>query len=425
MKNYRNITVDDWNELLKRPVKDASEVERMVRPVMEAVKKEGDTALFKFTRDFDGVQLSALEVSEEEKKKAKSLVNEDLKKAIRQAKINIEAFHVVQRQEENVIETMPGVQCWRRSEAIEIVGLYVPGGTAPLFSTILMLAVPARVAGCSEIIVCTPPQKDGTIHPAILYAAECCGVHRIFKVGGSQAIAAMAYGTQTIPRVYKLFGPGNQYVAAAKQLANREGVAIDLFAGPSEVLIIADHSANPVFVATDLLAQAEHGIDSHCLLVTTSETLLEKVQSEITAQVEISPRRDILERSIGNFKLLTVSKIDEAVAFSNAYAPEHLIIATDNAVTLASGIRNAGSVFIGHLTPVSLGDYASGTNHTLPTNGTAIAQSGVSLESFLKKITFQQVSYEGLKNIAPVVQQMADAEGLSAHSDAVAVRLQQ
>jgi histidinol dehydrogenase len=423
MQVYNNTSVSDWDDFIRRPAKDIKEIEKKVQPIIDSVKKDKDLAIHKYSLELDNVTLDSLEVSQEEKNEAANLVNEDLKAAIRQAKNNIEKFHSAQREVETTIETMPGVTCWRRSVPIEKVGLYVPGGTAPLFSTVLMLATPAMVAGCMDVIICTPPQKDKTIHPAIIYAAGTCGVGRIFKIGGSQAIAAMAYGTETVPRVFKIFGPGNQYVAAAKQLVNRDGVAIDLFAGPSEVLIIADNTANPVFVATDLLAQAEHGTDSHCLLVTTSEELLSKVQSEITAQTATSPRHIILEESIKHFKLILVSDINEAVAFSNAYAPEHLIIAADNANSVAEKIYNAGSGFIGHLTPVSMGDYASGTNHTLPTKGTAVAYSGVSLDSFLKKITFQELSFEGLKNIGPIVQQMADAEQLFSHSNAISVRL--
>ncbi|MHB1179803.1 MAG: histidinol dehydrogenase, partial [Daejeonella sp.] len=346
-----------------------------------------------------------------------------LKAAIKQAKENIQKFHEAQRNPTLEMETMPGVYCWRKSLPIQKVGLYVPGGTAPLFSTVLMLAVPAKVAGCSEIVICTPPQKDQTIHPAIIYAAELSGVHRIFKIGGAQAIAAMAYGTETVPQVFKIFGPGNQYVAVAKQLVNKDGVAIDLFAGPSEVLILADHTANPVYVASDLLAQAEHGKDSHCLLVTTSKDLLDKVQIHLKKQIETNSRSEIVQASVKNFRLILVKDMNKGIAFSNLYAPEHLIIATQNARDISEKIENAGSVFIGHHTPVSVGDYASGTNHTLPTNGSAIAYSGVSLDSFIKKVTFQELTIEGLKNIGPIVKEMAKAEKLPAHSNAISVRL--
>lgn len=423
MKIYKNIHADDWGEMVKRPARDMHEIEQRVLPVLHAVKSEGDAALRKYTYEFDGVMQDALEVSQDEIIKAADLVSEDLKAAIQQAKSNIEKFHAAQREQCLEIETMPGVRCWRRSIPIQKIGLYVPGGTAPLFSTVLMLSIPAMVAGCAEIIICTPPQKDNTVHPAILYTANLCGVHKIYKVGGSQAIAAMAYGTETVPKVYKIFGPGNQYVAIAKQLVNRQGVAIDLFAGPSEVLIVADGTADPKYITIDLLAQAEHGIDSHCILVATSEELLYQVQSEISAQVMKSTRKEILQQSIQNFQLILVNDIREAIAFSNTYAPEHLIIVTANAATVAEDIYNAGSVFIGHYTPVSIGDYASGTNHTLPTNGTAVAYSGVSLDSFLKKVTFQEASLEGLQNIGPTVQLMADAERLPAHRDAIAVRL--
>lgn len=423
MQIYKNISPSDIKQLIKRPVKNAVEIEEKVEPVLRAVKQHGDQAIHQLTTKFDGVLLDELEVTSSEKQQSSQQLSEALKAAIQQAKENIETFHKAQRDTVVEIETMPGVRCWRRSVPIQKVGLYVPGGTAPLFSTVLMLAVPAMVAGCTEVVICTPPQKDKTIHPAIIYTAELCGVHRIFKIGGSQAIAAMAYGTETVPQVFKIFGPGNQYVAVAKQLVNREGVAIDLFAGPSEVLILADNTANAIFVATDMLAQAEHGIDSHCLLVTTSEGLLHDVQSEIINQAAVNPRHIILQEAIKNFRLIFVEDMNEAVAFSNVYAPEHLIIAAENARAIAENIQNAGSVFLGHLTPVSVGDYASGTNHTLPTNGSAVAYSGVSLDSFLKKITFQELSLEGLQNIGPVVKQMADAEQLPSHSNAISVRL--
>ncbi|MES2267412.1 MAG: histidinol dehydrogenase [Bacteroidota bacterium] len=423
MKVYQNLSVSDWHDLLKRPAKDVGDIEEKVLPILQAVKTGGDAALKRYTAMFDGVEIDRLAVTMKEINAASYLVEESLKKAIAKAKANIEKFHAAQREPVKTMETMPGIRCWRRSIAIEKVGLYVPGGTAPLFSTVLMLAVPAMVAGCAEVIICTPPQNDGSVHPAILYTADLCGVSKIYKVGGAQAIAAMAYGTETIPKVHKLYGPGNAFVAVAKQLVNREGVAIDLFAGPSEVLVIADESADALAVATDLLAQAEHGADSHCLLVTTSETLLGKVQEAVLTLVAKSPRRSILELSITNFSLILIKDLGEAMKFSDDYAPEHLIICTANAGMLAGQVKNAGSVFVGHLTPVSLGDYASGTNHTLPTNGTAIAFSGVSLDSFIKKVTFQEADLHGLSTIGPVVQVLAEAEGLQAHADAVSVRL--
>ncbi len=423
MQVYRNITPDEIKRLILRPGKNTIEVEQIVQPILNAVKHEKDSAIHNYTHEHDGVLLNTLEVTPDEKLQCSQLLSDDLKAAIKQAKENIQKFHEAQRNPTLEMETMPGVYCWRKSLPIQKVGLYVPGGTAPLFSTVLMLAVPAKVAGCSEIVICTPPQKDQTIHPAIIYAAELSGVHRIFKIGGAQAIAAMTYGTETVPQVFKIFGPGNQYVAVAKQLVNKDGVAIDLFAGPSEVLILADHTANPVYVASDLLAQAEHGKDSHCLLVTTSKDLLDKVQIHLKKQIETNSRSEIVQASIKNFRLILVKDMNKGIAFSNLYAPEHMIIATQNARDISEKIENAGSVFIGHHTPVSVGDYASGTNHTLPTNGSAIAYSGVSLDSFIKKVTFQELTIEGLKNIGPIVKEMAKAEELPAHSNAISVRL--
>lgn len=423
MEVYRNIKADDINQLILRPGKNNTELEQIVQAILNEVKQEKDLAIHKYNYELDGVLLDTLEVTTDEKRQSSHQLSEELKSAINKAKENIQKFHEAQRDPILEIETMPGVHCWRKSLPIQKVGLYVPGGTAPLFSTVLMLAVPAMVAGCSEIVICTPPQKDKTIHPAIIYAAELSGVQRIFKIGGAQAIAAMAYGTETVPQAFKIFGPGNQYVAVAKQLVNKDGVAIDLFAGPSEALILADHTANPVYVASDLLAQAEHGKDSHCLLVTTSKDLLLQVQIHIENIIETNPRFEILQASVKNFRLILVKDIGEGIAFSNLYAPEHLIIATENARDISKNIENAGSVFIGHHTPVSVGDYASGTNHTLPTNGSAIAYSGVSLDSFIKKVTFQELTIEGLHNIGPIVKLMAETEGLHAHSDAVSLRL--
>ena len=423
MQIHKNSTATDWNQIIARPVRDVMAIETKVQTVLDAVKKRKNSAVYAFTQQFDGVKLYSLEVAPEEQAAAASL-DEELKAAIRQAKANITAFHEVQLEETREIETMPGVRCWRRSVPIQKVGLYIPAGSAPLFSTVLMLGIPAVLAGCPEIIICTPPGKDGNIHPAILFAAELVGLTRIFKVGGIQAIGAMAYGTETIPRVNKIFGPGNQYVTVAKQLVNREGVAIDIPAGPSEVLILADATANPVFVAADLLAQAEHGADSQCLLITTSEGLLEQVVVEVNKQVESTARNAIVRQALKNGRLIFIADLAEAIALTNAYAPEHLIIITENLEEVSRKIYNAGSVFLGPLTPVSVGDYASGTNHTLPTNGGASALSGVSLDSFLKKITFQQLTAEGLQNIGPIVKRMALAEELTAHSNAVSVRLE-
>ena len=352
-----------------------------------------------------------------------SLLNDDLKKAIQQAKLNIEKFHLAQKEEIKKIETMPGIFCWRRSLPIEKVGLYIPGGSAPLFSTVLMLAIPASIAGCKEIILFTPPTKEGNIHPAILFTAKLCGVNKIFKIGGAQAIAAMAYGTETVPKVFKIFGPGNPFVTLAKQLVQMEGIAIDMPAGPSEVLVIADETANPAFVAADLLSQAEHGPDSQVLLITTNESIIESVQKEIKKQLMNLPRKEIAEQALQNSKIILVKNIEEAITLSDKYASEHLILQCKNSEVVAEKINNAGSVFIGNYSPESAGDYASGTNHTLPTNGYAAMYSGVSLDSFLKKVTFQQLTKEGLQNIGNTVMTMAEAEGLDAHKNAVMIRL--
>ncbi|WP_138994295.1 histidinol dehydrogenase [Larkinella sp. C7] len=424
MQIHKNIPASDWPRLIARPISQIRELEHRVQPILDAVKAQGDQAVYDFTRQFDGVSLTALEVTQEEKDVAVGQVDEQLKKDIRQATANITAFHEIQREATHTVETMPGVQCWRRSVPIHRVGLYVPGGSAPLFSTVLMLGIPAILAGCSEIIICTPPAKDGTVHPAILYAAQLIGIETIYKIGGAQAIAAMAYGTETIPRVSKLFGPGNSYVTVAKQIINREGIAIDIPAGPSEVLILADTTANPVFIAADLLAQAEHGPDSQCLLITTSELLLHQVAGEVARQGPVLPRHAIIWKSIENGRLILVPNLTAGIALTNLYAPEHLIIATEEAEKVSLQVYNAGSVFLGNLTPVSVGDYASGTNHTLPTNGFATAYSGVSLDSFIKKITYQKLSPEGLQTIGPVVERLAQAEELSGHSAAVSLRLQ-
>ena len=362
-------------------------------------------------------------VTEEEQKEAEALVSEELKKAIRLAKQNIETFHAAQCFEGKRIETQPGVTCWQKAVAIEKVGLYIPGGTAPLFSTVLMLAVPAKIAGCKEIVLCTPPGKDGKVHPAVLFAAKVAGVNRIFKAGGVQAIAAMAYGTESIPKVYKIFGPGNQYVTAAKQLVSLRDVAIDMPAGPSEVEVLADETANPAFVAADLLSQAEHGVDSQAMLITTSSALQQAVKEEVERQLALLPRKEIAEKSLANSKLIVVRDMDEAIELTNSYAPEHLIIETAEYMSVAERIVNAGSVFLGSLTPESAGDYASGTNHTLPTNGYAKAYSGVSLDSFIRKITFQEIKPEGIRTIGPAIEEMAANEFLNAHKNAVTVRL--
>ncbi len=422
MQVVKNPAREQWSKLLERPLLDASSLETNVANVLKEVKASGDEALRRFTTMFDKVVLTNLVVLPEEIQAAEQLLSPDLKRAIQTAKENIARFHGTQLKQEEAIETMPGIRCWRKMVAIEKVGLYIPGGTAPLFSTILMLGVPAQLAGCSEIILCSPPGKDGQIHPAILYTAQLIGITRIFKVGGAQAIGAMAYGTATIPKVYKIFGPGNQYVTAAKQLVQKDGVAIDMPAGPSEVCVLADDSAVPAFVAADLLSQAEHGADSQVILISTSEQLIDQTLAEVELQVLQLPRQETARKALGNSKAILVSSYAEAIALSNEYAPEHLIISCSNAEALAEQVTNAGSVFIGNYSPESAGDYASGTNHTLPTNGYARAYSGVSIDSFVKKITFQHLSKEGLLNIAPAVEAMAEAEGLQAHAQAVSVR---
>ncbi len=412
-----------WQEILKRPVMNTENLFDTVRSVIDRVKVEGDRAVLDYEEKFDKVVLASLAVSEEEQQEVENLVNEDLKAAIRQAKQNIETFHAAQRFEGKKVQTQPGVTCWQKAVAIEKVGLYIPGGTAPLFSTVLMLAVPAKIAGCKEIVLCTPPGRDGKVHPAVLFAAKVAGVNRIFKTGGIQAIAAMAYGTESVPKVYKIFGPGNQYVTAAKQLVSLRDVAIDMPAGPSEVEVLADETANPVFVAADLLSQAEHGVDSQAILITTSVELQQAVKLEVERQLALLPRKEIAEKSLANSKLIVVDSMEEAIELTNAYAPEHLIIETEDYLSVAEHIVNAGSVFLGSLTPESAGDYASGTNHTLPTNGYAKAYSGVSLDSFIRKITFQEIKSEGLNIIGPAIELMAANEQLDAHKNAVSVRL--
>ena len=414
-----------WQEILKRPVMNTENLFDTVRSVIDRVKEEGDRAVLDYEEKFDKVMLASLAVSEEEQQEAENLVSEDLKAAIRLAKQNIETFHAAQRFEGKKVQTQPGVTCWQKAVAIEKVGLYIPGGTAPLFSTVLMLAVPARIAGCKEIVLCTPPGCDGKVHPAVLFAAKVAGVNRIFKAGGIQAIAAMAYGTESVPKVYKIFGPGNQYVTAAKQLVSLRDVAIDMPAGPSEVEVLADETANPIFVAADLLSQAEHGVDSQAILITTSVELQQAVKVEVERQLALLPRKEIAEKSLANSKLIVVDSMTEAIELTNAYAPEHLIIETEDYLSVAERIVNAGSVFLGSLTPESAGDYASGTNHTLPTNGYAKAYSGVSLDSFIRKITFQEIKPEGLNIIGPAIELMAANEQLDAHKNAVSVRLGQ
>ena len=413
----------DWAELLKRPTQDVSTLFENVSAILKNVKANGDHAVLDYEEQFDKVKLASLTVTPEEMKEAEMQVPIELKVAILLAQRNIYTFHKKQKFEGKKVETMEGVTCWQKAVGIEKVGLYIPGGTAPLFSTVLMLAVPARIAGCKEIVLCTPPNKEGKVHPAILYAAQVSGVSKIFKAGGVQAIGAMAYGTESIPKVYKIFGPGNQYVMAAKQMVSIHDVAIDMPAGPSEVEVIADETANPAFVAADLLSQAEHGLDSQVVMVTTSEKLLGEVEYEVQHQLSRLPRWQIAEKSLENSKLILVKDMQEAIELTNEYAPEHLIIETKDYMELAEKVVNAGSVFLGSYTPESAGDYASGTNHTLPTNGYAKAYSGVSLDSFIRKITFQEINREGIQNIGPAIEVMAANEQLDAHKNAVSVRL--
>lgn len=414
---------EQWASLLKRPSLDVTSLFDTVRTVLNDVRTEGDKAVKRYGEKFDNVILSSLIVTEEELKEAENQVTEELKQAIRRAKQNIATFHASQRFSGEKIETMPGVVCWQKAVAIEKVGLYIPGGTAPLFSTVLMLAVPASIAGCQEIILCSPPGKDGKIHPAILFAAKEAGVSKIFKIGGIQAIAAMAYGTESVPVVYKIFGPGNQYVTAAKQLVSLKDVAIDMPAGPSEVEIIADSQANPVFIASDFLSQAEHGADSQAILVTDAEAIIKPVQQAIREQLDRLPRKEITEKALVNSRIILLKNKEEIIAFTNAYAPEHLIIQTSDYAQIAEQIENAGSVFLGPYTPESAGDYASGTNHTLPTNGYAKAYSGVNLDSFIKKITFQEITSEGIARLGDTIRVMAANEELEAHRHAVTVRM--
>ncbi len=412
----------DWRHLLKRPSQDFTLVKDVVQNILNDVKQRGDAALKDYTKRFDKIELNRLFVTEDEWQAAGS-IDEDLKDAIQLAIKNVHIFHAAQQQPVEKIETMPGVICWRKSVAIEKVGLYIPGGTAPLFSTLIMLGIPAKLAGCEEIILCTPPQKNGLVHPAVLYAAQQIGIDKVYKIGGAQAIAAMAYGTETIDKVYKIFGPGNQYITCAKMLVNAEGIAIDMPAGPSEVAVLADEIADENFIAADLLSQAEHGKDSQVILVSNNEGVIKATLGALNVQLAVLPRKDIAIDALSNSKAILVNNLDEAVALMNEYAPEHLIISCKDVENIAGQITNAGSVFLGNYSPESVGDYASGTNHTLPTNGFAKAYSGVSLDSFCKKITFQQLSREGLQNIGKAVTTLADAEGLQAHANAVNVRL--
>jgi len=412
---------DTWLNLLERPANERADMDSLVSEVFEEVQKKGDTAIQKYTQLFDGTSLKTFKVSEEEMNAA--TISKELTAAIQLAKKNIETFHNSQKTATERIETTPGVICWQEKRAIQKVGLYIPGGTAPLFSTILMLAVPAQLAGCTEIVLCTPPNREGKIDPAILYTAKLCGVTKIFKIGGVQAIAAMALGTASVPAVYKIFGPGNQFVTAAKQYATTFGVAIDMPAGPSELLVFADETAVPAFVASDLLSQAEHGADSQVVLVSTSEKMLDEVAVEIEKQLTLLPRKEIATLAMQNSKLILVDSNRTALALINTYAPEHLIFVAEDEAYFVENVQNAGSVFIGNYTPESAGDYASGTNHTLPTNGFAKQYSGVNLDSFMKSITFQKISEAGIQAIGPAIETMAAAEGLQAHKNAVSLRL--
>jgi histidinol dehydrogenase len=425
MQVFEEPKKQDWEALLTRPNFDAAELLPRVQSILDAVALEGDAALMRFSATFDQVQLKTIVIDSTMLQAAEAQVAPALKSAIQSAKVNIEIFHQAQLKKEEKIETMPGVWCWRKSVGIEKVGIYIPGGTAPLFSTVLMLGIPAKLAGCKEVILCTPPRKDGTVDPAILYAAGLVGIQQIYTIGGAQAIAAMAYGTATVPKVFKIFGPGNQYVTAAKQLIQQQGVAIDMPAGPSEVCVYADETAVPSFVAADLLSQAEHGADSQVLLIASNRNIVDQVQIELEQQLAELPRQDFATKALGNSKAIVLALREDAIQLINDYAPEHLILSVDNALVVAEKIINAGSVFIGNYSPESVGDYASGTNHTLPTNGHAKAYSGVSVDSFVKKISFQQLTEMGLKNIAQTVIQMASGEQLEAHAQAVAIRVKE
>ena len=423
MKTLINPDRSDWFTLLQRPTQKIQNIEDTVNQIFVDVKRKGDTAISKYTKLFDGVSMESNRVTKDDFESASNQVSDSLKKAIEIAKSNIEKFHMAQKTSNVVVETMKGVVCWQEKKPIEVVGLYIPGGTAPLFSTVLMLAIPAKLAGCKEIILCTPPNKEGGVANEILYVAKLCGITKVFKVGGIQAIAALTFGTQTIPQVYKIFGPGNQFVTVAKQMATKYGVAIDIPAGPSELLVVADQSSKAAYVASDLLSQSEHGADSQVILVSTSKGLIEQVQIEIQKQIKELPRKEMAQKAISNSKFIYMESDHDAMDLINFYAPEHLIICTENEEFYINNINNAGSVFIGNYTPESAGDYASGTNHTLPTNGFSKAYSGVNLDSFTKSMTFQKISKEGLKNIGNSIELMAEAEGLQAHKNAISIRL--
>ncbi len=424
MNKIYNPSKENWTEILKRPTQSFNDIEETAKGIFKDVQTKGDEAIAKYTSLFDGITLDKIEVSKEEIQEAIVVISIELKTAIELAKSNIERFHLAQKTAKIEVETTEGVFCWQEKRPIQKIGLYIPGGTAPLFSTVLMLAIPAQIAGCKEVVLCSPPDKNGKINPAILYAANLCGVTKILKVGGIQAIAGMTFGTKTMPQVYKIFGPGNQFVTVAKQIATQYGVAIDMPAGPSELLIVVDDSAISSFVASDLLSQAEHGTDSQVILVSTSKTMIEAVEIEITKQIEALPRKDIAEKAIQNSKLIYVENDEIALNIINEYGPEHFIICTKNKDFYIENIQNAGSIFIGNFTPESAGDYASGTNHTLPTNGYAKNYSGVNLDSFLKSMTFQKISEKGIKNIGKAIEVMADAEGLQAHKNAVSLRME-
>jgi histidinol dehydrogenase len=424
MKIIRYPKKENWAEILQRPTFDVRDLTETVSAILDDVKLNGDNALRKYAKQFDNVEIENFRVSEAEFIEAEQSVSAELKQAISHAKANIEKFHNSQIDEIKHVETTKGVVCWRKSVAIEKVGLYVPAGTAPLFSTVLMLAIPAKIAGCREIIMCSPTNKNGKINDVTLFTARLCGVDKIYKLGGVQAIGAMAFGTETVPQVYKIFGPGNQYVTCAKQIVSQKGVAIDMPAGPSEVAVLADETCVPSFVAADLLSQAEHGIDSQVLLVSNSENVIHETLIEVDKQLKVLPRRDIAEKALENSKAVLLENLDEAVNFLNEYAAEHLVLATENSDEIAENIINAGSVFIGNYSCESAGDYASGTNHTLPTNGYAKAFSGVSIDSFVKKITFQKLSADGILNLGKTIELMAEAESLHAHKNAVSIRLE-
>jgi histidinol dehydrogenase len=423
MKQYINPNSKDWGGLLERPTANYKDLEPLVEQVFLDVKSKGDQALIDYTLEFDKQKLSSFSVEPDAYDREKISISSDLKKAIQRAKSNIESFHIAQKTDKVFVETQPGVECWQEKRPIESVGLYIPGGSAPLFSTILMLAIPAKIAECKEIILCTPPDSNGNIPDVILYTANLCGVNQVFKVGGIQAIAAMTFGTETIPKVFKIFGPGNQYVTVAKQMATQYHVAIDMPAGPSELLVVADQSANAAYIASDLLSQAEHGADSQVILITTNLPILEKVSAEIEKQLALLPRKTIAKQAIENSKMIAFESNEDAIAFINQYGPEHYIVCMEEQELYIDQITNAGSVFIGNYTPESAGDYASGTNHTLPTNGYAKQYSGVNLDSFLKQMTFQKISKKGIQNLGPSIELMAEAEGLQAHKNAVSLRL--